>query len=68
MVYFHKTPSGKFIKVESIEGFKTLDAKFIGIFYGRQDKPIAHFADRNGKYGRVSINQAPEQWKTEYGY
>ena len=68
MVYFHKTPSGKFIKVESIEGFKTLDAKFIGIFYGRQGKPIAHFADRNGKYARADINQTPEQWRTEHGY
>ena len=68
MQFFHKTPSGKFIQVESIAGFKTLDASFLGVFFGRQNKPTAVFADRNGKYGRVSINQAPEQWKTEYGY
>lgn len=67
MVYFHKTPNGKFLRLESIIGFKPNEAQFLGVFFGRQN-PTAVFADRNGKYGRAVVIATPEQWMAEYGY
>ena len=67
MVYFHKTPSGKFLRLESIIGFRPNEAQFLGVFWGRQN-PTALFADKNGKYGRATVNAAPDSWRAEYGY
>ena len=66
MVYFHKTPSGKFLRLESIIGFRPTEAQFLGVFFGRQ-KPTAVFADKSGKYGRASVDNI-DKFNEEYGY